>query len=175
MFCSNCGYEITGAGKFCSNCGTPVLVNTVNNDDFFINIHGKELNLTNIYKETKGDKILAIDVVMRLLELDIKECKNIIYPAFKELKELSEKINIEEEKDELREDNYKKFNEFENDNVARCPKCGSVSLSAHKKGFGIGKAVAGATVVGGLDLMAGNLGAKKVRVTCLSCGKQFWA
>ncbi|MDL0190634.1 zinc ribbon domain-containing protein, partial [Clostridioides difficile] len=62
MFCSNCGYEITGAGKFCSNCGTATLADKVNNDDLFINVHGKELNLTNIYKETKGDKILAIDI-----------------------------------------------------------------------------------------------------------------
>lgn len=170
MFCSNCGYEITGAGKFCSNCGTATLADKVNNDDLFINVHGKELNLTNIYKETKGDKILAIDIAMKLLGLDIKECKNIIYPAFKEL---SEKINIEEEKEILREDEYKQTNVLEDD-VARCPRCGSVSLSAHKKGFGIGKAVAGATIAGGIGLVAGNLGAKKVRVTCLSCGKQFW-
>ncbi|MDL0260236.1 zinc ribbon domain-containing protein, partial [Clostridioides difficile] len=84
------------------------------------------------------------------------------------------KINIEEEKEILREDEYKQTNVLEDD-VARCPRCGSVSLSAHKKGFGIGKAVAGATIAGGIGLVAGNLGAKKVRVTCLSCGKQFWA
>ncbi|HCQ6376177.1 zinc ribbon domain-containing protein [Clostridioides difficile] len=172
MFCSSCGAEITGVGKFCSSCGTPTLADTVDNDDLFININGKELNLTNIYKETKGDKILAIDIAMKTLGLGIKECKDIIYPAFKEL---SEKINIEEEKVELRENEYKQINVLEDDNVARCPRCGSVSLSAHKKGFGIGKAVAGATIAGGIGLVAGNLGAKKVRVTCLNCGKQFWA
>ncbi|NMU16459.1 hypothetical protein HGQ82_08820 [Clostridioides difficile] len=59
--------------------------------------------------------------------------------------------------------------------TARCPKCGSTSLSAHKKGFGIGKAVVGAWAVGGIGLVAGNANAKKVRVTCLKCGKQFWA
>lgn len=63
---------------------------------------------------------------------------------------------------------------------ARCPRCGSTSLSAHKKGFGIGKAVVGAAVTAPLGLgligaVAGNKGAKKVRVTCLKCGKQFWA
>lgn len=63
---------------------------------------------------------------------------------------------------------------------ARCPRCGSTSLSAHKKGFGIGKAVIGAAVTAPLGLgligaVAGNKGAKKVRVTCLKCGKQFWA
>ncbi len=50
----------------------------------------------------------------------------------------------------------------------------NISISS-EKGFGIGKAVAGATIAGGIGLVAGNLGAKKVRVTCLNCGKQFWA
>lgn len=60
--------------------------------------------------------------------------------------------------------------------IACCPKCGSTSLSADKKGFGIGKAVIGAQLIGNpIGLVAGNLGAKKVRVTCLNCGKQFWA
>jgi hypothetical protein len=58
--------------------------------------------------------------------------------------------------------------------VAYCPKCLSTSLSAHKKGFGIGKAVIGAAFAP-IGLVAGNIGAKKVRVTCLKCGHQFWA
>ena len=63
----------------------------------------------------------------------------------------------------------------QDDNIARCPKCGSTSLSGDKKGFGIGKAVVGAALTGGIGLAAGNIGAKKVRVTCLKCGHQFWA
>lgn len=59
--------------------------------------------------------------------------------------------------------------------MMRCPKCGSTSLSGNKKGFGIGKAVVGAYVAGPIGLVAGNLGAKKVRVTCLRCGHKFWA
>lgn len=60
--------------------------------------------------------------------------------------------------------------------VACCPKCGSTSLSANKKGFGIGKAVIGAGLIGNpIGLVAGNLNAKKIRVTCLNCGHQFWA
>ena len=59
--------------------------------------------------------------------------------------------------------------------VAYCPKCLSTSLSAHKKGFGVGKAAVGGLVAGPLGLVAGNIGAKKIRVTCLKCGHQFWA
>ena len=57
--------------------------------------------------------------------------------------------------------------------MARCPRCGSTSLSGNKKGFGIGKAVVGAALVGPLGLVAGNIGAQKVQVTCLKCGKKF--
>lgn len=57
--------------------------------------------------------------------------------------------------------------------IACCPKCGSTSLSANKKGFGVGKAVVGAALTGGIGLVAGNIGAKKVWVTCLNCGHRW--
>ena len=59
--------------------------------------------------------------------------------------------------------------------VVRCPKCGCSDLSADKKGFGIGKAVVGNAVAGPIGLVAGNAGAKKIRITCLNCGHQWWA
>lgn len=57
----------------------------------------------------------------------------------------------------------------------RCPKCGSTQISADKKGFGVGKAVVGAAVAGPIGLAAGNIGARKVRITCLKCGHQWMA
>lgn len=56
--------------------------------------------------------------------------------------------------------------------VACCPKCGSTSLSANKKGFGIGKAVIGASIAP-IGLIAGNINAKKLWVTCLNCGHRW--
>lgn len=58
--------------------------------------------------------------------------------------------------------------------VACCPKCGSTSLSANKKGFGIGKAIAGmALTTNALGIVAGGIGSKKVIITCLNCGHQW--
>lgn len=57
--------------------------------------------------------------------------------------------------------------------VACCPKCGSTSLSANTKGYGIGKGVIGLAAVGPLGLTAGNIGRHKVLVTCLNCGHRF--
>lgn len=57
--------------------------------------------------------------------------------------------------------------------IACCPKCGSTSLSANKKGFSLGKAAVGAFVAGPIGLVGGTMGANKVEVTCLNCGYKF--
>ncbi|MES2265578.1 MAG: hypothetical protein V4520_02380 [Bacteroidota bacterium] len=55
----------------------------------------------------------------------------------------------------------------------KCPKCASNQLTANKKGFSGGKAVAGALLTGGIGLLAGTIGSNKVIITCLNCGNQF--
>lgn len=52
-----------------------------------------------------------------------------------------------------------------------CPYCGSTQLAVNKKGFGVGKALTGAILMGGAGLLAGFIGSNKVKVTCLQCGK----
>ncbi|RGY95229.1 hypothetical protein [Clostridium sp. AM58-1XD] len=60
------------------------------------------------------------------------------------------------------------------DNKAKCPRCGSTSLSANKKGFGVGKATIGTLAFGLVPgLLIGSVGSKMVEVTCLNCGKRF--
>ncbi|GAB6010829.1 hypothetical protein [Viscerimonas tarda] len=57
--------------------------------------------------------------------------------------------------------------------VIRCPKCNSEMIDINQKGFGAGKALAGAVVTGGIGLLAGFIGSKKSTATCLACGKKF--
>ena len=58
----------------------------------------------------------------------------------------------------------------------RCPKCGSTQITADKKGFGIGKAIAGDLVAGAVGgLVAGSMGKDKVIITCLNCGHKWKA
>ena len=59
------------------------------------------------------------------------------------------------------------------DRMLKCPRCGSTSLSGNKKGYGIGKGVIGAAVLGPFGLVAGNIGSGKVKVTCMKCGYKF--
>lgn len=87
-------------------------------------------------------------------------------------------VHREEKREELlnkmntiREKNY-----VSKDHQVRCPKCGSTQLSANKKGFSLGKAVAGGVIVAPIAGVAtGMIGKNKVIVTCLNCGKQFKA
>ncbi|MDU5106532.1 TM2 domain-containing protein [Clostridium sp.] len=61
-----------------------------------------------------------------------------------------------------------------NDDVVRCPKCGSSQLSANKKGFSLGKAVAGGVLLVPIAGVAtGMIGKNKIIITCLNCGKHF--
>ena len=65
--------------------------------------------------------------------------------------------------------------------MAKCPKCGSTSLSGNKKGYGVVKGALGSVALGAMTggvgaiigLGAGNIGRKKVYVTCMKCGKRF--
>lgn len=88
-----------------------------------------------------------------------------------ELEDLSSSLTSTSRNDRKNE----RKRELDEQGVAYCPKCLSTSLSGSKKGFGIGKAIVGGAMTGGIGLVAGNIGAKKVRVTCLKCGHQFWA
>lgn len=56
---------------------------------------------------------------------------------------------------------------------ARCPRCGSTSISTQKKGFGVGKAAAGVAVAGAVGAVAGAAGANKVYNICQNCGHKW--
>jgi tellurium resistance protein TerD len=57
----------------------------------------------------------------------------------------------------------------------RCPVCSSAQIAAHKEGFGFKKAIAGGILVAPLGLLAGFIGSKKIKITCLNCGHKWEA
>lgn len=56
-----------------------------------------------------------------------------------------------------------------------CPKCGSAYLTGDKKGFGLGKAVVGGVLLGGVGLLGGFVGSRKIMVSCMQCGHAWEA
>lgn len=191
-FCSNCGAGLSG--KFCSECGAPDTPTSDTTQDVANNltdVNGVMVDLNALVSRHGSNytgKIEAIKELRNLTNISLREGKQIIdaaceghpsstKPAQKKgvwarAMEQAEEQNRQkvEEKQKLKE----RIAQMDRDGIAYCPKCYSSSLSAHKKGFGIGKAVVGAAFLP-LGLVAGNIGAKKVRVTCLKCGHQFMA
>jgi len=55
----------------------------------------------------------------------------------------------------------------------KCPKCGSMNLILGQKGFGLGKAAAGAVLIGPVGLLGGMIGRKKDELQCQSCGHRW--
>jgi DNA-directed RNA polymerase subunit M/transcription elongation factor TFIIS len=54
-----------------------------------------------------------------------------------------------------------------------CPKCHSTQVTAQKQGFGLGKAAVGGVLTGGVGLLGGFIGSRKIYLTCLKCGHRF--
>lgn len=145
MFCTQCGKENHSESRFCGYCGAPIA--------------GIVVQKSNIKEMTKEE----VDVAYYQANLHMQ--KQALELQKKEL-EIAKK-QAEQQRRQLEEQRR------QYDAMMKCPRCGSVSLSGNKKGYGIGKGVVGAAVFGPLGLMAGNIGSKKVIVTCMKCGHKF--
>ncbi len=180
-FCSNCGAPLNG-GKFCSECGTPVMDARQGNVTPIvpaepISVVDDDALLESLFMETGANKITMCKRYAREKGINLSEAKSVV-DSFMNTKTFSQKMVAGQslmQSSTKRGQAKQRIAENKANGIACCPKCGSTSLSANKKGFGIGKAVVGAALTGGIGLVAGNIGAKKVRITCLNCGHQFWA
>ncbi|MGM9567338.1 MAG: helix-turn-helix domain-containing protein [Clostridia bacterium] len=145
MFCTKCGRENRADSSFCGYCGNPFTS--------FVT------DRTEIGGLTKTDMDLAYyraNLQMQKKALQMQQM------------ELEEKRKQTENQNRQLQLQHKQYEE-----MMRCPRCGSTSLSGNKKGYGIGKGVVGAAIFGPLGLVAGNIGSSKVVVTCMKCGHKF--
>lgn len=61
------------------------------------------------------------------------------------------------------------YNQMEDDDKLRCPKCNSTQVHVDKKGVSFGKACCGRLACGPFGMLFGLFGANKLRRTCLKC------
>lgn len=195
--CSSCGTEFVG--NFCPNCGQQVelpldeicrdLYDAWENPidvDLLAGVYLSEDELRGYFQRNTYYTPEEIDILAKYIYENIDgedlglirsaSVKSTFEAPSKQVKaekrgEMLDKLRESHEKSVARQEKAKARREEKR--TARCPRCGSTSLSANKKGFGIGKAVVGASLFGGLGLMAGNAGARKVWVTCLNCGHRW--
>ena len=55
-----------------------------------------------------------------------------------------------------------------------CPKCKSTNISSTEKGFNLCGAAVGTLLLGPFGLLGGMIGRKKIVMTCLDCGENWW-
>lgn len=91
---------------------------------------------------------------------------------------LEERNIIKAEKKEIRKQEVKEWMEErerrKNSNEVCCPKCGSTSITANKKGWSLRKGLVGAVLINPIGGAAtGMIGKNKIIITCLKCGYRF--
>lgn len=190
MYCSECGKEVSG--KFCCYCGAKLASTEPENvvipvDD---NGDGDNIDYDMLLQECDYSKTKAVVKLRGMTGMGLKECQALLNEPYKKYLDSNPKLkknetayqgntfapNAEWEAEKAAYRQAKELSGAEDDcTVVKCPKCGSTSLSADKKGFGFGKAAAGLLVAGPVGLLAGGIGAGNVMVTCLSCGNRFKA
>lgn len=150
--------------------------------DGHLRVHNDGIDISNLStnKSFKYNQIVKIDYISGtiktngILEIHTNE-KEIIKLQFP--KENNDAFRLAKTYiwDKIKPENKKIVDMKETENIKEisCPKCKSTSLSANKKGFGIGKAITGIMLTGGIGILAGAIGSNKIKITCLKCGHVF--
>jgi len=150
MYCTRCGKPNRDDSRFCGYCGHPFNTEI---SPAAPTISKEEMDLA-YYKANLQMQQQQLIMQQQALELQQKELEE----ARRHTEQHDRELRLQK----------KQF-----DSMMKCPRCGSTSLSGNKKGYGIGKGLVGAAVFGPIGLVAGNLGSKKVIITCMKCGHKF--
>lgn len=109
-------------------------------------------------------------------DLSCPYCGDDINKQKLEQEKLLTKLKFEQERDNLRIEKNQigvsviSSTPKKSSGVMCCPICKSTSLTTKSQGFGVGKAVIGAALLGPIGLLGGAVGSNKTILKCLSCG-----
>ncbi|WP_321296615.1 hypothetical protein [Marinifilum fragile] len=183
MYCSKCGGEINENDFYCSNCGKKIennnklLVESDSLKENTIETFAKCIKCNkekrNIYKDGKftGNTIcLDCEGIKGRCPL----CgKNLRTENAQQCRYCNNSWHIKTPTKKFAKVNIQRKESNEDSNIVKCPICASQSLTANKKGFGVGKAVVGGLLLGGVGLLGGFVGSRKIKITCLNCGHSW--
>ncbi len=161
------------------------------NEPYYREINGHRIDLNQVVRlcGKKARKFGSYAYVSKECGITSEEAKQImdqVYAAHEDVdvsfwdgvKEnfLMEAKRRRDKSEAEREDKRSLKNQIKEDQangIVCCPKCGSTSVTAQKKGFSFVKGAIGATVGLDVGLIAGGAGANKVILTCMNCGHQW--
>lgn len=147
MFCTKCGKENRADSAFCGYCGNPFT--------------------SFVADKPETGELTKTDMDLAYYKANLQMQQQALQMQQQELEEARKQTEQQRQQLRLQRKQY--------DEMMKCPRCGSTSLSGNKKGYGVGKGVVGAAIFGPLGLVAGNIGSGKVMVTCMKCGYKFRA
>lgn len=167
--CPECGHKVSTAAEACPGCGFPVSkMDAVIPDQLY------SLELLNC-PDREGLRFASLS----------KELFNLGLADVNTIKKSAPAIIASNLSNEAAKNAYLKYTAIgvktrvlQNqtvvsvvpENIKICPFCGSPNLEAYAKGFGFGKAVLGASLLGPVGAVAGLADTNKVQYKCLSCG-----
>lgn len=166
--CPECGGKVSDKANVCIHCGYPLHNEEKVQQIQYCPYCGKPNSIESTFCGYCGKSFVKQTVTNEIVvssDTDIMEYKNGLDMPSDSIRLQQAQIIQQQRQLEEQRRQY--------DAQAKCPKCGSTSLSGGKQGFGVGKAVAGAVLLGGVGLLAGGIGANKTVVTCLNCGYKF--
>lgn len=169
MFCNECGNEIDSEDKFCSYCGKAILLKKITEDKTLL-IKQDEKVICQCGKEKRRvlkDGVFTGKYLCFYCEIERGFCPICKTPTSKYA------CKCDYCKSSWLEGILEKLEFSNTENKLVCPKCRSDKLHVHQKGFGVGKAIVGGVLTGGIGLLGGFIGSKKIYITCLKCGNKW--
>ncbi|MDD6485268.1 MAG: zinc ribbon domain-containing protein [Clostridiales bacterium] len=168
--CPECGGKVSDKAPTCIHCGYPLQEQT-EQQIRYCPYCGKTNNIESTFCGYCGKSFVKSEASHGLVPSGNNEVTNIM-DYKNDLDMPNDMIRLQQaqiiQQQRQLEEQRRQF-----EAQAKCPRCGSTSLSGGKQGFGVGKAVAGVVLFGGVGALAGGIGANKTVVTCMNCGYKF--
>lgn len=168
--CPECGKDVSDKAPSCIHCGFP-LQEQPKQQIQYCPYCGRTNNIESTFCGYCGKSFVKSDDSNSLTPANNNEVTNIM-DYKNDLDTPNDIIRLQQaqiiQQQRQLEEQRRQF-----ESQAKCPRCGSTSLSSGKQGFGVVKAVAGVVLFGGIGALAGGIGANKTVVTCMNCGYKF--
>ena len=128
------------------------------------------------FKKYYPSRVRAAAALHRDTGIELGQCRSLLDDYFKaNLARVPMPKRVEVKKlrhifDPKRAAVDKRIEELDKQGIACCPKCASTSITAGKRGFSVGKGLAGSLISPTAGLIAGAAGSNKIQCICLKCG-----
>lgn len=187
MYCKECGEQISNESKFCPNCGVKQshTQKITESRGPIVEVHKCPLcnSILAPILNSSGKRFgfLCIKCDPDIINNECPVChKNLqVYLGSDNCTSCGYSWRLQIDRSQGVQEETSETISLPNNTKERepliCPKCHSTFLSANKKGYRVGNAVAGVVLTGGIGLLGGFLGSNKVRITCLKCGHNWEA